>query len=192
MGNSDLILAGVNGSGDGGSSLAYFAPADAALPTNATADPAAAYLDAGWITTDGLTVATAEDSTDINAFGTFAPVRTITTSSTQTFEIAFLESNPVSLAVYHRKALDAITVDPTGAMAFTTGPASAPSYRAVFDLVDGDNLMRAVCPKVQVTDRGDMTVQAGEAVTYPVTLTAYPDTDGNSIYWYYVLGALAA
>lgn len=191
MGNSDLILAGVNGSGDGGSSLAYFGPMTATLPTNATADPAAAFLDAGWITTDGLTIASSEETTDINAFGTFAPVRTITTSSAQTFEIAFLESNPVSLAVYHRKALDGITVDNTGAMSFTTGPAASPSYRAVFDLVDGDNLVRAVTPKLQVTDRGDIQIQSGEAVTYPVTLTAYPDTDGVSIYWYYVLGALA-
>lgn len=191
MGNSDLILAGINGGGDAGSSLAYFAPSGTTLPTSASADPAAAFLDAGWITSDGLTVSTDESSTDIPAFGTFAPVRTIVTESTQTFGISFLESNPVSLAVYHRKALDDLDVTAaTGALSFTTGRAASASYVALFDMVDGDNFLRAVCPKVQVTDRGDIQIRAGEAVTYPVTMTAYPDALGNSIYWYYVLDAL--
>lgn len=191
MGNSDLILAGINGGGEGGSSLAYFAPVGSTAPTNATADPAAAFLDAGWITSDGLTISTDESSTDISAFGTFAPVRTITTSSTQTFEISFLESNPVSLAVYHRKELGALVATAvTGALDFQTGAASSENYAALFDMVDGDNLLRAFCPKVQVTDRGDIAIKGGEAVVYPVTLTAYPDIAGASIYWFYVLDAL--
>lgn len=191
MGNSDLILAGINGGGDAGNSLAYFAPVGSTAPTTATADPAVAFLDAGWITTDGLSIKVSESSTEIGAFGTFAPVRTITTKSTQTFDLSFLESNPVSLAVYHRKALDDLDVTAvTGVLNFSTGQSSTENYAAVFDMVDGDNLLRAYCPRTQVTDRGDIQIKGGEAVLYPVTLTAYPDVDGNSIYWFYVLDAL--
>lgn len=191
MGNRQLILAGINGGGEAGNSLAYFGPVGAAAPTTATADPAAAFLDAGWITEDGLTAKVSESSKDINAFGTFSPVRTIVTESKQTFDISFLESNPVSLAVYHRKGLgDLDVVEATGALDFTTGPSSSEQYAAIFDMVDGDNALRAYCPNVQVTDRGDMQVKAGEAVIYPVTLTAYPDNSGASVYWFYLLNAL--
>jgi hypothetical protein len=190
MGNSDLILAGINGGGDAGNSLAYFGPTSATAPTNATDDPATGFLDAGWCSNDGLTISVSESSTDIPAFGTFAPVRTIVTESTQTFGVTFLESNAVSLAVYHRKALGALTASAAGAIDFATGQASTQNYSAVFDMVDGENFLRAYVPKVQVTDRGDIQIRGGEAVSYPVTLTAYPDGDGNSIYWFYVLNAL--
>jgi hypothetical protein len=190
-GNRSLILAGINGGGDAGNSLAYFAPAGTAAPADATADPAAAWLDSGWITEDGLSAQVAETSTDIAAFGTFSPVRTIVTESKQTFDIAFLESNPVSLAIYHRQDLDALAADAEGAFDFTTGPAVRAVYSALFDLVDGDNAVRAYCPSVEVTDRGDLNIRAGEAVTYPVTLTAFPDENGVSVHWFYLLDALA-
>jgi hypothetical protein len=105
-GNANLILAGVGGGGTG-SSLAYFAPQGTAAPTDATTALAAAYRDAGWVTEDGLTRAVAEDSTDINAFGSGAPVRTLVTNSRVTFAMGFLESNPISLAIYHRLPLTA-------------------------------------------------------------------------------------
>jgi hypothetical protein len=191
MGNSDLILAGINGGGEAGNSLAYFGPTGSTAPTGATADPAAAFLDAGWITQDGLSVKVSESSTEIPAFGTFAPVRTITTKSSQTFDLSFLESNPVSLAVYHRKPLTGLTaIAETGAVNFATGQSGSEDYAAIFDMVDGDNFLRAYAPKVEVTDRGDIAIKGGEAVVYPVTLTAYPDLAGNSIYWFYVLDAL--
>jgi hypothetical protein len=189
-GNRDLILAGINGGGAAGNSLAYFGPPNATAPTSATAAPAAAFLDAGWCTQDGLTLSSDESSTNIQAFGTFAPVRTIVTESTQTFGVTFLESNPVTLAVYHRKALGSLVPSATGGIDFATGAAESVRYSAVFDLVDGVNHLRAYCPTVEVTDREDLAITAGEAVTYGVTLTAFPDAGGNSIYWFYVLDAL--
>jgi hypothetical protein len=189
-GNAAQVLAGIAGGGTG-SSLAYFAPFGTAAPADAKTALAVPYLDAGWITEDGLSAQVAESSTDIPAFGTFSPVRTIVTESKQTFDIAFLESNPVSLAVYHRLDLDGITVDDTdGSFDFKTGGSASVPMVAVFELVDGDNHVRAVCEHVEVTDRGDLNIRSGEAVTYPVTLTAFPDVNGVSVHWYYELAAL--
>lgn len=189
-GNASLILAGIAGGGTG-STLASFAPEGTTLPTAATGTLNVAFRDAGWITEDGLTHAVTESSTDIRAYGSLAPVRTLTTESTVTFALAFMESNETSLAIYHRRELgDLDVVEATGALSFTTGTSTTARYAAVFDMVDGDNVMRAVCPSVQVTDRGDLSVTAGEAITYPVTLTAYPDGTGASIYWYYILNPL--
>lgn len=188
-GNAANVLAGIAGGGTG-SSLSYFSPPGTAAPTDASTALAAAWLDAGWITSDGLSAKIAETSTDIPAFGTFSPVRTILTESKQTFEIAFLETNPISLAVYHRKALDALVPDTDdGSFGFTTGGAGSVPLQSTFELVDGANHVRAFCPHVEVTDRGDLNIRSGEAVTYPVTLTAFPDVSGVSIYWWLELAA---
>lgn len=190
-GNADNILAGIEAGGTAGNSLAWFAVTGSTAPTTATAAPAAAFKDAGWCSQDGLTAAASEASTDIPAYGTFAPVRTITTSSKRTFAVTFLESNPISLAVYHRKSLTAISPDTSGAFDFTEGEASTQRYSAVFDMVDGANHIRAYCPSVGVTDRGDLVIRGGQVVSYPVTLTAFPGSDGVAVHWFYVVNALA-
>ena len=192
--NPDLILAGVGAGGAGGTSLAWFAPHGTTTPTTATAALDGAFQDAGLITEDGLTRGVEEESNDINAYGLFVPARTLITSSRVTFTIAFLESNATSLAVYHRLPLtgaDAISPDADGAFDFTEGSARTQRYAAVFDIVDGDNHVRAVVPTVEVTDRTEFSVQAGQAITYGVTLTAYAASDGVAVHWYYVADALA-
>jgi hypothetical protein len=189
-GNSNLILAGVGGGGTG-SSLAYFGPTGTAAPTDATTALAAAYKDAGWVTSDGLTRAVAEDTQDITAFGSGAPVRTLVTNSRVTFALGFLESNPISLAIYHRLPLTAITpVATTGAFDLTEGAHRTQKYAAVFEVVDGANHVRAFAPSVEVTDRADLSVTAGSEISYGVTMTAYPGTDGVAVHWFYVLDAL--
>lgn len=192
--NPDLILAGVGASGAGGTGLSWFAPHGTTTPTTAIAALDGAFRDGGLITEDGLTRGVEEQSTDINAYGLFVPARTLVTSSKVTFQLAFLESNPVALSVYHRLPLtggDALVPDGDGAFDFTEGSARTIKYTAVFDLVDGDNHVRAVCPTLEVTDRAEFAVQAGGAVAYGVTLTAFPASDGVAVHWYYLLAALS-
>lgn len=192
--NPDLLLAGVSGGGTGGTGLAWFGPHGSTMPTSATATLDAAFRDAGLITEDGLTRGVEEESTDIPAFGLFVPARTLVTSSKVTFQLSFLESNAVSLAVYHRLPLTgsgAIVPGADGAFDFTEGTARTISYAAVFDMVDGSNHVRAVCPTLQVTDRTEFQVSAGSPISYGVTLTAYPASDGVAVHWYYKLADLA-
>jgi hypothetical protein len=184
------ILAGVEAGGTGGS-LSWFGPLGTAGPASATDALNAAFLDGGWVHSDGLAAKVAESNNDITAYGTIVPVRTLTTSSKRTFTLTFLESNQVAVAVYNRLALNAITVDPTdGSFSFETGAPSAQQYSAVFDIIDGANHLRAYCPIVQNTAPGDLAVKAGEAIAYPVELTAFPDAAGNAIYWHYLVDAL--
>lgn len=183
------ILAGVEAGGTGGS-LAWFAPLNTTLPTDTSSALNAAFKDAGWVSSDGLSAKVSESSNDINAYGTIVPVRTLTTSSKRTFDVTFLESNQTSIAVYNRLALNAITVATDGSFSFDVGSPSAQQWAAVFDIIDGNNHIRAVAPIVQNTTPGDFAVKAGEAISYPVTLTAFPDTNGVAIYWYYLVDAL--
>lgn len=189
-GNSDLILAGVKATGTGGTSLSWWAPYGSMAPTNATSSLDAAFKDGGLITQDGISRGVAEDQQDIKAYGLFSPARTLVSGSKVTFTMAFMESNPVSLAVYHRLDLGAI-VPSTGAFDFTEGQSRTIRYAMVIDMVDGDNRVRAVCPAVSVTDRKEFAVKSGEAVEYGVTLTAYPGSDGTAVHWYYSIPALA-
>ena len=189
MANNNNILAGV-AAGGAGLSLAWFAPEGTAAPTSATVALAAAWKDAGLCTENGLSIKVSESSKDIQAFGSGAPVRTLVTNSKLTFDLAFLESNPISLAVYNRLALDTIKPDATGAFDFGVGDHRSQKYAATFDVVDGANHLRFYCPSVEVTDRQDLAVQAGSEISYGVTLTAYPGSDGVAVHEFYVVNAL--
>lgn len=189
--NSDLILAGVAGGGTGGTTLCWVAPTGTVAPTDASTAPGTGWLDAGWVSTNGLVVKTTDSTKDVQAFGTLQPVRTLLTGSSQTFDIGFLESNPVSLAVYNRKPLGSLVpVAGTGAFDFTTGAQSSERLAVIFDIVDGLNHIRAYSSDVQVTNRADLTVQAGTEIEYGVTMTSYPGPDGAAIHWFYVLNAM--
>lgn len=194
--NRDLILAGVAGGGTG-ASLAWFAPKGTTLPTAATgagSDLDAALIDAGWVSEEGLVKGVEESSNDITAYGSLTPVRTLTTGARITFQLTFLESNPTVLSIYNRLPLTgagSLTVATGGKVDFTEGAQRTIEYAAVFDVVDGSNYIRAVVPALQVTDRTEYTIAAGEAIQYGVTLTAYPGSDGVAVHWYYVLDALA-
>ena len=189
MADANYILAGIAGGGASGSELAYFAPTGSTAPTNATAALDAAFLPAGYVSEDGLTKGVDEDTNTIRAYGSYAPVRTITKSSTVTFQCQFLETNKVSVAVYQRLGLSAITVT-AGAFSVTEGPARTQRYAGVFEVIDGSRLCRVYCPLLEVTDREEFKVGAGEAVLYGVTMTAYPGTDGVAAKYFYVIPGL--
>lgn len=195
--NRNLVLAGISGGGAAGTALANFAPTGTTMPTSIvpTASGAglgAGFLDAGWITEDGLTRAVDVNTNEVNAYGASVPVRIIKTTRTVTFSIGFLESNPVSLAIYHELPLDApeLIPDADGALYFTEGKARTQLYAAVFDIVDGPNHIRACAPQIEATNQEDFSAQPGNAITYGVTLTAYPGSDGVAIHWMYLLDAL--
>lgn len=193
--NRNLILAGVKGGGTAGSALALFGPSGTTLPTAASGTGStldSALKDAGWCTEDGLKKAVNESQQTIKAFGTNSPVRKLTTESEVSFELTFLESNPTVIEIYNRLPLGSVTVDTTdGSFDFTEGQPNVVDMCAVFDLVDGGNLVRAVVPQLEVTGRKEFNIKSSEAVTYGVTLTAYPGSDGVAVHWYYLLSDLA-
>lgn len=195
--NRNLILAGISGGGAAGTSLANFAPKGTVLPTAATGtgstlDPA--FRDAGWVDTQGLKRAVNESTQEIDAYGVVVPVRILITKSRVDFDLTFLESNTTTLAVYHRLPLTgtgSLTADAGGNVDFTEGGVRIQEYTAVFDIVDGTNLVRACVPGLQVTGRQQFQASAGNPLTYGVTLTAFPGSDGVAVHWYYHLPALA-
>jgi hypothetical protein len=189
------ILAGIAGQG-GTPNLAWFAPTGTTAPTDATTALPVAWLTAGYCAESGLTITAATATTDIAAYGVSTPVRTLVTSETRTGSLTFLETNLVTQAIYRRLPLPGQSGGPsvtpaTGAVTLTEGQARTANYSAVFTASDGVNVIRKYVPNLQITDRGDETISQAAAITYPVTFTAYPDSDGVSIYTYLIVPNLA-
>lgn len=184
----NLILAGT-----GDPSLTFWAPTETALPTDATTALAAAYLDGGYIAESGADISRNTETVEIDAYGTFAPVRTLVTKETTSFGLSFRESNLVSLSVYNRLPLtgdDALTATTAGAVDVTDGPARDLTYVCVIDSLDGLNKVRKVFPRVRVTGRMNEQIAKAQNIAYGVTLTAEPDSNNISSYSYYILDAL--
>ncbi len=187
MSDSSNQVVGIGAGGSDGTGLAWFAPVGSTAPTNATSSLDAAFLDAGGISEDGLSIDFEEDTTDIRYYGSRTIQRRIQTNESQTFQIAFMEHNEVSLAIFHKKALGSISpAVSTGAFSVTTGQASTVSYAAVFQIVDDVRVTRIYCPKVEVSAKESLQYSAGNPVQFGVTFTAYP-VAGSSIVWFYAL-----
>jgi hypothetical protein len=193
--NSDLVLAGIGGGGTSGAELAWFAPLGTAAPTDATTSLNAAFKSAGIVSEEGLSKELSNSSNDIRGYGFSAPIRKIVTEETVTFSVTFMETNTTSLSIYHRLPLTgvgALTVATGGVFSVTEGTFRSQRYSFVGDVVDGVNSIRIYAPSVEVTEKDSFTVQAGEAIQYGVTLTAYPNSSGVSVQTFYKLPSIPA
>lgn len=191
MGNNLNIFAGEGAGGADGTGLAWFAPTGSTAPTDATTTLDAAFRNAGMITEDGVTAKFNESSKKVKAFGSQQTQRTLVTDSESTFDLAFLEQNQYSLAIFFRKAIGSITPTVgTGAFSLTSGAYVRQLYAAVFDVIDGTNHLRAYCPSCEVTNRNDVKISNGNENTWPVTITAYPNSSGVAVQWFFVMSAL--
>jgi hypothetical protein len=191
VGNNANIFAGTQSAGADGTGMAWFAPTGSTAPTDATTALAAAFHNAGMIADNGLTVHFSETSKTIKAFGSTAIQRTLVTDDVFNFDIEFLETNQYSQAVFHRLPITSISPGVgTGAFSLTTGTYVRQQYAAVFDLIDGTNHIRAYAPTCEVTNKKDVQFSAGNEAAWGVTLTAYPNSAGVAIQWYYLMAAL--
>lgn len=191
MGDNRNIFAGITAAGADGTGLAWIGATGSTAPTDSTTALNAAFKNTGMITEDGLTVKFAESTKKIKAYGSPATQRTLVTDQEYTFDLAFLETNQYSQAVFHRLAISAITPGVgTGAFSVTSGTFTRQLYAGVFDMIDGVNHIRAYCPSLEVTGRADVKFSNGSEAPWGVTLTAYPNSSGVAIQWYYLMSAL--
>lgn len=142
------------------------APFGTALPTGSQASLNAAFKEFGYISDAGLVQPMATTTNKIKAWQNGDTVREVQTEHDLTYVFAALETNPTVLAAYYGNYA-AGTIEING---IQPGPNSW-----VFDVIDGVDILRVVVPYAQITDRGQVSYVNGDAVSYPITLTAYPD-----------------
>lgn len=172
---ADNVRVGVTGA-------IFRAPTGTTLPTTVGGTLDTAFWDVGYITSDGVTTSTSTDTNDIQAWQNGDIVRRVQTSHDFTVQFTMLESNETTLELYYGNFTHG-----AGAASGTVQVKGEQGYRGSFvlNVVDDTNLIRIVLPDAQVTERGDVSYVNGDAISYPVTLTCYPDASGNKGYLYF-------
>lgn len=178
--NVDLSVVGANGGG-------WVTDLNVATPAAPDAfDSAldAAFLPLGAVSEDGLGYGFDEDSQSFIAWGQLTPYRTQITRSLRTFKVNLWETNrPIAKSVMYRVPVSAVTADGSGDYSFEETATPTPDRRAwVFDVVDGLTLERFYVPVGEVTDRDDVAFKPDEIAAYSLTITAYADADGVTVY----------
>ena len=147
-----------------------------------TLDPA--FTGDEYVSEDGLTLTPSMSTTDIKDWSG-ATVRKVLESFDGTLAWTMISTNEGSLGVafgdghvtHQAAALDHGTQNMVALGAHLPDPESF-----VFLMKDGDARIIILVPNGQVTEVGEVTFAANAAVGWNVTLSCYPDENGESIY----------
>lgn len=163
------------------SGAVYVAPSGTSVPTSASAS-LSAFTELGYISSDGMTNSNSNSTNTVEDWGG-TPVLVVEESKTDTFKMKFIEALNADVAklVYGD---DNVTGSGT---TFSIKSNSTPAVEKVIviDMIMRNNTAkRIVIPKGYVTALGDISYKKNDAVGYELTITAMPDSQGNTHYEY--------
>lgn len=162
-----------------GAALVDLTAMTATLPVDATAVLDVDFESVGYLSDSGVTISENADTSQVFAWQNGANVRTVQSTHDVMFAFEMLETNEVTLEVFYG------SVEVTGSEIATTITGEQPIRRQwVLQAYDDTRVIRIVLPEAQVTERGDVSLLNSNVSMFPVTLTAYPDSDGNKAYIY--------
>ncbi|MFK0182298.1 phage tail protein [Streptomyces xanthochromogenes] len=173
---ADLTVIGANGGG-------WVAPTGTTAPATPSTQPLAPWQPLGAISDDGLVYGFDESSQEFTPWGLTSPFRTQITKSVRTFKLTLWETARVAVqSIMYR--IDAGDLDPvSGVTSFAETASPQPDRRAWwFYIVDGATEKGFYVPQGEVSDRSDVTFKQDAMAGYEITVTAYPDDEGNTVY----------
>lgn len=169
-------------------------PGTVTPPTNATDPLDSAFIGHGYVSEDGVTENHDDSVDNIVAWQNATVVRSSRTESVTTLELTLIQTRGSNLELFHPGS----SVESDGGSGFmiqVVPPVSEPR-EFVLNVVDGSDLIRIYGANGEVTERGEIPYQNGEAIMYPLTITLYPDANGlimtkfsNSAAWGYDIGS---
>lgn len=165
----------------------YRAALGTVLPTSASATLAAGFHELGYVSEDGVTNDNTPSTTNIKAWGG-AVVLVTTDEKPDTWAMTLIESlNPnVPESIYGSAHVTYDAVNETIEIQATADQMEEFSY--VIDVaMKGGAMKRIVIPNGSLSDLGEIVYKDNEAVSYPITITALPDSSGVTHYEYIVL-----
>lgn len=157
----------------------YKAPLGTPLPTTATEELDAAFVDLGWMSEEGFKNDISRDTTKHYAFGGDV-VKTTQDRYTETVQFALLETNADTLAVAYGN--DNVTESGT-TLTVEHSSQMLDHQVFVFEYIDGDKIGRVVMRDAQVTELATVNYQHTALKMFDFTVDLFKtDTGENAVY----------
>ncbi|WP_239502178.1 phage tail protein [Streptomyces qinglanensis] len=174
---ADLSAIGANGGG-------WTAPVGTTSPGDPLIQPTGLWQPIGGISEDGLTQGFDEDSEEYTPWGYTSPWRTTITKSVRTFGLTAWETSRTTVkSIQYRIAEADLAPDEDGLTTYAETASPLPDRRAWwFIVIDGNVMQGFYVPEGEVSERSDVSHKQDETAGYEWTITAYPDTEGNTVY----------
>lgn len=161
----------------------YSAPKGTTLPTDAKTALDAAFKPLGYVSEDGLTNSNSPSSDSIKAWGGDT-VATVQTEKEDTFSYTLIEALNINVLkeVYGD---DNVTGTLETGITVKANSKELLEHPVVIDMTLRDGVFkRIVIPYGKVSELGDISYTDSDAVRFELTLSALPDTTGNTHYDY--------
>jgi len=169
----------------------YRAPLGTTLPTDAISALDAAFKALGYVSEDGLTNSNSSDSDTIVSWDGDT-VLTVEGDKSDTFKFKLLEVLNVDVlkSVYGDENVSGDLT--TGIIVKANSDPKESSSWAVDMIMNGGVLKRIVIPNAKLSELADIVYKKNDAVGYDMTLSAVPDSAGNTHYEYITKPSLSA
>ena len=138
----------------------------------------------GWVSkSDGLTFSADTETSDVESWGAVEPTRSDIVKDVTSAQFTCQETNKKVLEMFYNVDLSNVTPDAdSGEVAFNSSTEPTTTYRRMLFLSKDGSGSREIyiaklMPRASVTAKSDQTMNADDALTYGMTVTAKVDDD---------------
>jgi hypothetical protein len=163
-----------------GTGRVFVAPVGTAFPAFG-AEPAAPWLELGYVRPDGFSIELSRTTVKIMAMQSRTPVRTVITEEPISVAFGLQQTGPEQVAL----GLGGGTWAETATDVYTYTPATVGTVderAALVEITDGDDVYRFGFPRTLNEEGVTFTLKNDEEVFYPITLSILDPGEGVAVY----------